>query len=432
MTRVLTEIDRSLPLIQLSASFVGGSVADPEGQEGLTRLLVRLMRRTGGGRTPEQLDLLIDQLGSTLGVDVGTSSCGFSGSVITRNWTTFLTVLADVVLRPRYDAEELERLKRETLAELIEIQDNDRALVRRWFVRTLFKGHPYGRTSLGNPSTLERISPADLELHYARMFSSANLALALAGDVTEAQLREFEATFVDGLPTNHEPPAGQRSLEAVPEPVPAPGRHLVVVDKPERTQTQIMIGGLGTWPHDPDHIALLVANTVFGGTFTARLSDEVRSKRGWSYGAYSSLSYDRRRQAFSMWTFPAATDAAACVALELELLESWIDSGITAAELDNAKNYLVRSNVFHTDTAAKRMGLLLDEHIHALPEHYHRTFADRVAAVTLDQANAAVRQRISTENLVVTVVGTAAEIQADLVKAIPNLTSQQVIDYTRD
>src|SRR5690606_24945253 len=165
---------------------------------------------------------------------------------------------------------------------------------------------------------------------------------------------------------------------------------------------------------------------------TARLSDEVRSKRGWSYGAYSSLSYDRRRQAFSMWTFPAATDAAACVALELELLESWIDSGITAAELDNAKNYLVRSNVFHTDTAAKRMGLLLDEHIHALPEHYHRTFADRVAAVTLDDANAAVRQRISTENLVVTVVGTAAEIQADLVKAIPNLTTQQVIDYTRD
>lgn len=432
MTKILTEIDRSLPLIQLSASFVGGSISDPVGKEGLTRLLVRLMRRTGGGLDPEALDLAIDGLGSTLGVDVGAGSTGFSGSVIARNFQPFIEVLRDVVARPAYNPDELERLKRETLAELNEVRDNDRALARRWFGRTLFASHPYGRTSTGRPDTLEAITIDDLRQHYPRLFSQSNLALALAGDVSEAQLQDFAGALADLLPQDASAPSAYAELERVPEPKGVTGRQLVVVDKPERTQTQILIGGLGTWPHDADHTALLVANTVFGGTFTARLSNEVRSKRGWSYGAYSSLPYDRRRQSFSMWTFPAATDAAACIELELQLLEAWVNEGITQAELDNAKNYLVRSNVFQTDTAAKRMGLLLDEHLHALPENYHRSFTERVSAVTLAEANQAIQSRISLDNLLVTVVGTASDIADHISRVIPNLAGQQVIPFDRD
>lgn len=432
MTKILTEIDRSLPLIQLSASFVGGSISDPVGKEGLTRLLVRLMRRTGGGLDPETLDLKIDGLGSTLGVDVGTSSTGFSGSVIARNFEAFVRVLQDVVARPTYSEDELGRLKRETLAELNEVRDNDRALARRWFGRTLFAGHPYGRTTTGRPDTLAAITIEDLPAHFARLFSQSNLALALAGDVSEAQLQDFANAFADILPQTASEPSASTVLDQVADPKGVTGRKLVLVDKPERTQTQILIGGMGTHAHDADHTALLVANTVFGGTFTARLSDEVRSKRGWSYGAYSSLPYDRKRQSFSMWTFPAATDAAACIALELELLEAWVNHGITQSELDNAKNYLVRSNVFQTDTAAKRMGLLLDEHLHALPDSYHRSFTERVGDVTLEQANNAIQTRISLDNLLVTVVGTAAEIGDVVAKAIPKLASNELIPFDRD
>lgn len=429
MTTFLTEIDRALPLIQLSASFVGGSVSDPPGKEGLTRLLVRLMRRTGGGRDAETVDRALDGLGATLGIDASTGSAGFSGSVIARNWAGFVDVLSDVVLRPEYSEEEVGRIKRETLAELTEIRDNDRALVRRWFGRTLFSGHPYGRTSTGNATTLQAITTDDLEQHYARLFAQSNLVLAVAGDVTEGQLRDFADRFA-ALPTADA--AAVRDLDAVPSPKGVTGRQLVIVDKPERTQTQILIGGLGTHPHDEDHIALLVANTIFGGTFTARLSDEVRSKRGWSYGAYSSLPYDRQRQAFSMWTFPASTDAAACIELELDLLQRWVEDGITEEELAAAKSYLVRSNVFQADTAAKRMGLLLDEHLHALPAGYHRTFTEKVADVTLATANAAVRRRISVDNLLVTVVGTASEIADDVARVIPGLTAQKVIPFDHE
>lgn len=430
MTSFLKEIDRSLPLIQLSTSFVGGSISDPVGKEGLTRLLVRTMRRSAGGRGAEAIDLALDELGATLGIDASTGNAGFSGSVIARNWAGFVEILSDVVLRPSFDADELERIKRETLAELAELRDNDRALARRWFGRTLFAGHPYGRTSTGNPTTLGAITPADLKAHYDHLFSQGNLVLALAGDITDSQLATFGALFEGGLPAGQAP--AKAELDAVTEPTGVTGRQLVVVDKPERTQTQILIGGLGTHPHDPDHVALLVANTIFGGTFTARLSDEVRSKRGWSYGAYSSVPYDRRRQSFSMWTFPAATDAAACITLELELLQAWVNDGITDDELTNAKNYLVRSNVFQTDTAAKRMGLLLDEHLHALPTDYHRTFPEKVAAVTRDEANAAIKRRISLDNLLVTVVGTASEIADDIAKAIPHLSATQVIPFDRE
>lgn len=430
MTSFLKEIDRSLPLIQLSVSFVGGSISDPVGKEGLTRLLVRTMRRSAGGRSAEAIDLAVDELGATLGIDASTGSAGFSGSVIARNWAGFVDILSDVVLRPSYDAEELGRIKRETLAELAELRDNDRALARRWFGRTLFAGHPYGRTSTGNTASLDAIRADDLKSHYRHLFSRGNLVLAVAGDITEADLGSLAELFDNGLPPGVAP--AQAELDAVQDPAGVTGRQLVIVDKPERTQTQILIGGLGTHPHDPDHVALLVANTIFGGTFTARLSNEVRSKRGWSYGAYSSVPYDRRRQSFTMWTFPAATDAAACIQLELELLESWVNDGVTEDELRNAKDYLVRSNVFQTDTAAKRMGLLLDEHLHALPKDYHKTFTNKVAALTLEQVNAAVKRRISLDNLLITVVGTATDIADDIEKVIPRLNAAQVIPFDRE
>ena len=217
--------------------------------------------------------------------------------------------------------------------------------------------------------------------------------------------------------------------DTVPEPTLTPGRRLVIVDKPERTQTQILIGCLGTHPRDADHTALHVGSTIFGGTFTARLMHEVRSKRGWSYGAYSNLPYDRRRRGFSLWTFPKASDAAPCVALQLEMLEKWKDKGVTPKELSWAKRYLVRSHAFAIDTASKRVSQSLDEELYGLPERYYAEYVDRVQKVTLDEVNAGVRTRITPEHLLVTVLGTAKDIESGLRAAIPNLQSTEIVPF---
>jgi zinc protease len=196
-----------------------------------------------------------------------------------------------------------------------------------------------------------------------------------------------------------------------------------------RTLTQILIGGLGTHPSDPDHVALSVGNTIFGGTFTARLMNEVRSKRGWSYGAYSSLPYDRRRQSFSMWVFPKATDAAACIELELQLLEKWRNKGVTKKELSWAKRFLIRSHAFTVDTPSKRVGLQLDSELYQLPEGYYDNYLEHVRSVTLEQVNAAIQTRISADDLLVTVVGTEKDVGEAVRKAIPGLSNSEVVPF---
>jgi zinc protease len=159
---------------------------------------------------------------------------------------------------------------------------------------------------------------------------------------------------------------------------------------------------------------------------------EVRSKRGWSYGAYARLSVDKQRQAFSMWTFPAATDAPACIALELELLETFVTKGVTAKELSFVQKFLSRSYAFDIDTASKRLHQALDVDVLGLAADYYDGYLDHLAKVTVDQANAAVTARLSTDDLLVVVVGTASELEEKVRTSIPRLDEHKVVPFDRE
>ncbi len=423
---VLVEPSDALPLVWITVSARTGALEDPAGKEGLTRATTRLMRRTGGGLSPHDLDVRIDSLGASLTVDISQSVAAFHAAVITRSLDQLVDLLVDVLARPGFSEGELGHLKRETEGELVEMRDSDASLARRWFRRKLFEGHPYGRPISGTLATTSSFTRADIVATYEKTVAAQNLVFAFSGDIDQARGEQVAQRVVSALP------AGEIRHDTVPEPEARPGRRLLIVDKPERTQTQILIGGLGSHPRDEDHVALHVANTIFGGTFTARLTQEVRAKRGWSYGAYSSLPFDRRRRAFSMWTFPKATDAAPCIRLELELLKQWHQEGVTAEELEWAKSYLVRSHAFAVDTAAKRVGMKLDADLYDLPRGYYERYEDNVRAVTLGEANAAIQRRISLDDLLVTVVGTESEIGADVQKAIDDLAHTEVVPFDSD
>jgi zinc protease len=420
---LLVETSHDLPLVSVTVALRMGALEDPPDGEGSVRLLGRLMRRSAGGRSAEQNDALVEGMGAALGADVTQSTVSFQGSVIARSLDRFGEFLVDALARPALPEDELMRLKRETLAELTETLDDDRSLARRWFRKRIFAGHPYGRSAAGTKAGVERATIDSLRTLYRRMLVPENLVIALAGDITPERAARFASELATALPH------GAPLVDRTPDPTLRPGRHLVLVDKPERTQTQIIIGGLGSRPSDPDHFALSVANTAFGGTFTARLMQEVRVKRGWSYGAYSSLPYDRRRQAFSMWTFPKAADAAACLALELDMLEKLRSKGLTKTELAWAKRYLVRSHAFAIDTAAKRVGLRLDSTLYDLPPGYYENYTENLRAVTLEQANAALRERLSDENLLIALVGTESSVGDAVRAAIPRLASSETVPY---
>jgi zinc protease len=420
---LLLERDASLPLVHGGVCTRTGAGEDPENQLGLTRLAGRLMRRTAGGMRAEEVDARIDRMGAAMGLDSGHGSTALSGSVLERSFDEFMRLFEQMLVAPGFAEEELERLKRETLAELTEILDSDQQLAQRWFLRSLFAGHPYGRSVIGTEKTLQAITVADVRRCYERHFTRRNLVFSFAGAVDRDRVERASRAIWEALP------AGSADVPPPPEPQAPKGRRLVFVDKPERTQTQILIGGIGTHPSDEDFFPLLVANTVFGGTFTARLTQEVRAKRGWSYGAYSSLGYDRRRQAFSMWTFPKADDAAPCMALQLQMLSDWWKVGITADELGWAKRYLAQSQAFSCDTAAKRLGLELDELTSDLPRGHYARYVASVGDVTLEQANRAIQSRISLDDLAIVVVGTQSAIGDAVRKAIPDLTEERIVSF---
>lgn len=423
MSEVLVESSPALPLVNLSVSLKTGSALDPPGQEGLMEILVRLMRRNAGGRTTRDNDLLVDGLGASLGADVVASTMGFHGTVISRSFEPFVQLLEETVCEASFREDDFARLKREIRAEMVEALDNDRSIAKRWFRRRMFRDHPYGRNVSGSPKSLDAIGLEDVEASRQRLFRKSALVFAFAGDVDQEHARTYAGRIGERLPN------GVPHKDTSKDPEGPTGRTLLFVDKPERTQTQILIGCLGTHAGDDDHIALHVANTIFGGTFTARLTQEVRAKRGWSYGAYSSLPFDRKRHAFSMWTFPKASDAGPCIRLELEMLSDWLQNGVTKKELAWAKRYLVRSHAFAVDTAAKRVGLALDSLIYDLPARYYEDYVEHVQSVTLEQANEAVRNRISQDNLLVTVVGTAETTRKSVEDAIEGLSSTEVVAF---
>ncbi len=396
-----------------------------------------MLRRGCEGLTSEQIDFRIDVLGAEMAVDTSASTVAIHAQVIARNLDAFVDLLARLMKAPTFAQSEIDRLKRETVAEIIEARDNDRVVATKAFQRTLFEELPplRGRNAGGIDELGRGTSSGETS---SRSTSAevvpANIVRGLSGDVTPEQAPRITKRIVEGLSR------GEASRDDVREPTMTPGRRLLVVDKPERTQTQILVGCLGTSADDEDHVPFSVANAIVFCPGAGVLSlpghvhltpdmREVRSKRGWSYGASARASVDRHRQSWVMWTFPAAEDAAACLKLTLELMETWVNEGVTAEEITFIKGYLIGSYAFDIDTAAKRMHQALEVELLGLPAGYFRTWTEKVAAVTPEEASRAVKRRIHPENLLTVVVATASQVLEPLRASVPQLSEVSVVPF---
>jgi zinc protease len=423
---IFCEPAHDLPLVDLFLIARTGAQHDPLGREGGLNLALRTLRRGTKTRSAREIDALIDRLGAELSTSVDASSAMLHAAVIRRNVPALLDLLADLMTEATLPDAEIAQVRREVQADIVDGRDDDRSLAGRHFRRTLFAGHPYGRPSAGTLRGLDAVDRSAALAAFQRTFCRGNIIAAAAGDITREELEGFSARIAPGLSSHPAPPS---KIEA---PKPVRGRRLLIVDKPDRTQTQIYIGNLGSHPRDRDHFALMVGNTLFGGTFTARLMREIRSKRGLSYGASSRLGRDRARESWSMWTFPAAVDAARCVGIQLSLLERLLDKGATAREVSFARSYLTRSYAFERDTASKRLWQRLDVELLDLPKSYYDEYVERVNAVTVDDVNEALRRRLSAEDLLITVVATAETLRAPLEGAIPRLRDTRVVPFDHD
>lgn len=422
---VVLEEAHAIPIVDVEMCFRDGAVADPVGKEGLTRLLWRTARTGTRALDSRTIEETIAKLGARFSIEVSLSVVRARGVVIRRNLAAFVELMADILRRPSFRPADLAQAKRETYADFVAIRDSDRTLAALHFRKALFGDHPYGRSIAGNRKTVRGIARDELREAHRAALSGGNVLIGFAGDVGKDEVRGLVDKHFSGLsraapaPTKVKPPSAK------------PRRRVRIVDKPDRTQVQTLVGGLGSKVHDPLFDALAVANAGFGATLTSPLWREVREKRGWSYGASSRLGADRERDTWTMHTFPTAEHALACLELELELLEGFVDEGITKDEHRLAKHYLVNSHCFDVDTASKRLEAKLDCDLYGLPYERLRDYERRVAAVTHASSKNAVKKRISKKDVTITLVAPASSI-ADKVAKLPGVTDVEVVRYDRD
>jgi zinc protease len=409
---VIVEASPDTPLVWFDIAIRGGASADPVGIEGLHRHAALLARRGAGTRDRAALDETLDSLGAAIDIAVSRDAVTLSGLSLSRHLDAVIDLCADILADPRLSDEEHQRLLRETPQVLDEIRDDDSALATRWFDWVCSPGHPYGRTSLGTEQSLERIDRTAATELWKREVVANNLVIGVAGDIDDSAANRLAQRLVERIPP------GRRATTLVEETgdesLVKRGRRLILVDKPDRTQAQIRIGHLALRYGHPDTAALAVAEAVFGGMFSSRLMQEIRVKRGWSYGAGCALRRSRLPHWFEIWTAAAIDVAGSAVGLTLDLLADYAAQGPTDDEVDFARSYLVGAMPFHVATARQRMQLAVRDAVFELPAGYTAHLPEALAQLTAADVRAACQRHLRPGDAVTVAVTTAAQAQRGL------------------
>jgi zinc protease len=411
---VIVEASPDTPLVWFDVAIRGGASADPLGVEGLHRHAGLLARRGAGSRDRAALDETLDSLGAALDISVSRDSVTLSGLCLSRHLDAVTDLCADILAEPRLSEEEHARLLRETPQVLDEIRDDDSALATRWFDWVCSPGHPYGRTSLGTETSLKQIDRAAATALWKREVVANNLVIGLAGDIDDTTSNRVVQRLVERIP------AGGRATIAddIGNDTQAKrGRRVILVDKPDRTQAQLRVGHLALRYGHPDTAALALAEAVFGGMFSSRLMQEIRVKRGWSYGAGCALRRSRLPHWFEIWTAAAIDVAGPAVGLTLELLADYAAHGPTDDEVDFARSYLIGAMPFHVATARQRMQLAVRDAVFELPSGYTAKLPEALGALTAADVRAACKRHLRPEDAVTVAVTTAEQAQAALAAA---------------
>jgi zinc protease len=395
------ERDPSLPLVYINVAVRAGTVTDPPRQSGVTNFMGEMLMRGTRSRTKEQIDLELDQMGAQLEVEARAEALIFRGAVLSSQLDRYLRLLRSIIIQPSFPANEMRKLKAEIRAGIRQELDNDSSLGARAHARFLFGSHPYGNPILGTEPDIARLTREQVMRHYDRLVRNRTLVVLGSGDADPKRI----AAWANGLGKAR--PGGVEAAKVAP-PAQPQTRRLLIVDKPDRTQTQIFGGQIGKRLTDDDYFPLYVGNHAFGGgSFSSRLMQEVRVKRGWSYGASSAFRHGLEPRSWTYHLFPASKYTPEALALTLSMIEDLKNGGIRADELEFARRSLVNGAGFLFNTPRKRVENRLLELTLDLPEGFFRAYGPRIAQVTRDQVNEALRKFLLPGQLTLTVVGTA-------------------------
>lgn len=406
-----------VPLISLRAVFRGGAEAEPSGLNGIASITSELMRRGTSTRTSDQIALELDSIGATLALSSNRQTSAVATEFMTRTTDQALAIFEDVLLHPTFPEPEVKKVLAQAADQVRSAKDNPAFAIGRYFNAFYYPaGHPYHTSGAADEAALAKMSRAGIEAFYKRMYTGRNLILIAAGDLDPATLGARIAKIAAALP------AGTAFTPGKVAPVHHSAARLLLVDKPDATQTYFRIGLPGIGRTSPDRVPLLIVNTLFGGRFTSMINEALRVKSGLTYGANSILEQDRLTGAIVINSYTRTDATEKALDLTLSVLKDLREKGIDAAMLASAKAYI--KGGFPTErleTADQLADVLGELEFYHLDKGEIDDLFSRLDAVTLEQANAVARQYFTGSALQFCLIGNASKVEPMVKKYAPDL-----------
>lgn len=447
--RVIVLERPGLPLLSARLLVKTGSEADPEKLAGLAKLTASLLTQGTTSRTAPQIASETEALGASLAAEAGWDAIELSLTSLSENAAPACAILADVVCHPQFAPGEISRQRRQALDDLRLSLEEPGPLARAVAARVILGASPYAHPATGTPASLPRIERADLRAFHKAHFQPANAVLILAGQLTAAEgvalaEKAFGTWTAPAAPEKPgkkgAKPASETARPAAPAKaagagLPAQGSagpRIILVDLPEAGQAAVYAGSASITRGEPDFATGEVANALLGGGYSARLNQEIRVKRGLSYGASSRLTAGRGAGLFAAACQTKNESAGEVVRVMLDEIGRLGREAASDEYLASRKAVLAGNFARELATSSGYASRLSELALHGLPLGQLQERLGRLDAISAAQAQAFAAQHWAPGAVTVIVVGQAKAAAPSLRKLFPQAEVVSLRDLDLD
>ncbi len=396
--QVLTIEDHSLPYVTVGLLVKTGASEDPIGKSGLADLTSSLLERGTSQHSAEQLADAFGQLGTSFSNFVNHDYTYLSTSGLAMNQKELFDLFFEVIMKPQFAVNEVNRLKGEIIADIKRSYDQPSYVAGRFFGQLLFGVHPYGRLTSGTIRDVEAIRQKDINRLYLKSYRPNNAILVLVGDLSGDVVKELDTQ----LSTWEARPVEVENKYAL---VTANGLQLQLVDRSDLKQTEVRMGHYGVKRAIDDYQALGVAEEVFSGGFTGRLMSEIRVKRGLTYGIRSSFDARKEIGPFTIASNTRHEKVGELVQETLNVYARFYKEGATEQEVEDAKGYLAGVFPRSIETPEDLARALVALRFYGIEDAYLFDYIKNLNKITVSEVNKVIKKYYHPDQMRILIYG---------------------------
>ncbi len=393
--RLITETMPHVRSVTIGVWLMRGSRHETDERSGIAHFVEHMLFKGTDTRTAEDIAQAIDSIGGQLDAFTAKEYASYYIKVLDEHLPLAVDLLADIVLRPSFAGDELEREKKVILEEIKMVEDTPDDLVHELFTQHFWEGHPLARPILGSPETVEGFTSESLREYFREAYVAPNMIISAAGNLDHARLRDLVVRAFESLPEAGESP-GDTAPQVSPQ---------VITRTKELEQSHVCLG-TNSYPqsHDDRYVSYIL-NTVLGGSMSSRLFQNVREKRGLAYAVFSGLSAYRDAGNITIYAGCANEAVSQVIDLCVEELRGLKRLPVGDPELRRAKDHLKGSLMLSLENTASRMSHLARQEIY-FDRHFglDETLAG-IERVSADDLQRVARDLFANGSLAATVLG---------------------------